>query len=1094
MEELNAELPLSLLDKASHADTNILQSELFFAVNTFETNGTEIDKQFLEHVADSISGLQHPDKLANSTGRMVMPDSMALIDKDDFEEWVLAVAIAQSAEQVFLHDLLRLEQKLVQLTGRHLNSETNPLSPQSLLRFYKQSLAEYEINVSAKKEIYSLFGTLILSRLPELYSKLDQYLQQQGIPDEHTDGHSRDPSNKQDGARQPAPELHQKRDLMDILSSMAQPSSARLLANDAAGTTAISAPLDLVSQMLDNLTAGSPGSISQQITEYLDSHAGQFGEPMMLDERERGIIDATDQFLTGLRQDQRYDPELRSLLDKLEIPLIKGAVNNPELLNDAHHPGRRLLNVIDELAPYCQTETVSPQQKNALHTALEGIARTIEEGDEESIERASHEAESLAQNQQNQFARNASIVVESTESLEAEKDARLALYQQVRKILGVGNAPLAVHQLLSLGWLEAVLQLNKVTGQKHTEVENYIGLIVELRRSFTKESGHLFMAREQLTQMMRKGFALYPLHAAAADKFITRVEASLLGDEKIFQELATPVPIGERELRKLLGLRETETAPEDASVSAGQMWIQRVKQLETEDWIVEQLQEGQARMINLAWKSPQANRFVFVDGSGQKTLDTSDLELALDFEQGHYAALEDKKMPLLERTVQRLLKQTFEQIREDVDQDELTGAMNRRGFERVINSLIHSTCFGEESHVIIVMDVDHFSIINDLCGFEGGDNLLFTIAGTIKAYMGRDAVVARTGDDEFGILVENATIDEGFRLAEKLRLALENLHFSWKDASISLSVSVGVTAFSEPETADAQPMQEAYAACTMAKQEGRNCCLIYSSSELNFEQRDRLIKSMPMIEESIENNRMLLYAQPIVPVFGNEDDAGHFEILLRVLDEDDKPGNPVAFIQAAERYGRIRSVDRWVVNTFCDWLQASKYHLSSAVQFSINLSGQSVVDEDFADFLIAKISQSSIPADRIAFEITETSYVTQMAQANLNMGRIKSIGCKFYLDDFGSGYASYSYLKDIPVDYVKVDGCFVKDIAKDATSYAMVKSIVEIAHFMDKKVIAEYVENEEILRALRELKVDFAQGYEIGKPKPLEHLDKNSVH
>jgi len=1063
LEELNTELGQSLLDKANYANTNTLQSDLFYALNTFEKNGLQIDRQFLDHAAEGISLLQHPDKLSHGAGRMAMPDSMELIDKNDFDEWVLAVAVAQSAEQNILHDLLRLERKLVRLTGTHLNSETNPLSPQSLLRFYKQSLAEYEIEVSAKQEIYTLFGKLVLSRLPELYTKLDDYLQQQGIHSEHTDSRIRNNtpalSNKEDSAQQPAPELHRKRNALDILSSMAL-----------------------------------PGSISQQITEFLRSHVDQYGEPVMLDERERGIIEATGQFLTVLRQDQRYDHELRSLLDKLEIPLIKGMVNDPELLSDAQHPGHKLLEVIDQLAPYCQTDAISQHQKSALYTALDNITRTIEEGGDACIEKASNEVETLAQIQQDQFTRNASIVVESSESLEAEKSARLALYQQLEDPLGDQEAPFAVQQLLSLGWLEAVLQLSMTTEQNNTDAGGYFDLIFELGRSFTKESGHMFLARQQMAEMMRKGFALYPLHAAAVDEFITRVNTSLLGDKTVFQELATPVLISKHELQKLLGLRDTETVPMSETAAAEQIWLQRVKQLETEDWIVEQRQEGQARMINLAWKSPQTNRFVFVDGSGQKILDTSDLDLAREFEQGHYAALEDKKMPLLERTVQRLLKQTFEHIREEVDQDKLTGAMNRRGFEREISKLIHSVRSGEESHVIIIMDVDHFSMINDLCGFEGGDNLLFAILGTIKAYMENLAVVARTGDDEFGILVNNATIDEGFRFAEKLRLALEDLHYSWRDVPISLSVSVGVTAFAESLTAGVQPMQEAYAACTMAKQEGRNCCRIYSSSEFNFEQRNRLIKSMSMIEETIEKNRMLLYVQPIVPVFANEDEAEHYEILLRVLDEDDKPGNPVAFIQAAERYGRIRSVDRWVINTFCSWLRESKHHLSSSVRFSINLSGQSLVDDEFAEFLVAKISESPISPDRIAFEITETSYVSQMSRVNSIMARIKSFGCKFYLDDFGSGYASYSYLKDIPVDYVKIDGCFVKDIAKDSTSYAMVKSIVEIAHFMDKKVIAEYVENAEILKSLHELNVDFAQGYEIGKPMPLEHLDKHSTH
>jgi len=248
------------------------------------------------------------------------------------------------------------------------------------------------------------------------------------------------------------------------------------------------------------------------------------------------------------------------------------------------------------------------------------------------------------------------------------------------------------------------------------------------------------------------------------------------------------------------------------------------------------------------------------------------------------------------------------------------------------------------------------------------------------------------------------------------------------------------------------------------------------------------LNAVTLVEEAIQKGRLQIYLQKISPVFFLDDPHEHYEVLLRVLDENGKPMPPQDFIKAAEKFGRIRTLDRWVVNHLFSWIDKHEGRLDGIGGFSINLSGHSIDDEEMIALITERIRQSRFPPQRIAFEITETAMIRDMEKAQHFIQKIQSLGCGFYLDDFGSGLASYSYLKDLPVNFIKIDGAFVRNIVSDENDHAFVKSITEIAHFMKKKVVAEFVENESILIRLQELEVDYVQGYGVGRPFPLSSL------
>ncbi len=654
-----------------------------------------------------------------------------------------------------------------------------------------------------------------------------------------------------------------------------------------------------------------------------------------------------------------------------------------------------------------------------------------------------------------------------------------------------GPYPAAIDRLLRLGWPGLLMQcqIGKERNKKRGRV--YSKAIRFLITAFDPARAAKPIPPRNLTDLMKvldRGFTEHPVHRPNADAFLNELKNALQQGGAPYEKLREgPSIVDEAYLDQLFEEQMPSPSPDATAPAAEEGWLKRVSGIEKGEWIVEQRKQGQVRLLQLAWKNPASSRYVFVDGNGDKMLETGINELANLFAGQQFSLLENRELPLVERAVERLLKKSFNQVSQENASDELTGLMNRKAFERKIKELIEQTTTGGVHHAMIQLDVDQFTMINNLCGFEGGDRLLKIITHTIRAYLTSGATLARTGDDEFGILLEHTTLEGAFQVAESQRRALENLKFSWQGHSAPVTASSGIVAIDHTNETAAGLLAAVASACHMAKQAGRNCTRIYQPGEQAFRDERRLIQSVPFIEEALEKNRLNLNCQLITPLFIGEE-TDHYEVLLRVLDENNEPTSPVDFIRAAERYDRMRSVDRWVINQFFAWVKNHRHELQDTVGFTVNLSGQSVVDESFWDFLKRHISDCSLPPDSLGFEITETALVKNMDSVTRHMKEVREMGCTFYLDDFGSGYASYSYLKQLPVDYIKIDGVFIRDLLEEKSSRAMVKSITEIAHFMDKKVVAEYVENDEVITVLRELNVDLAQGYGVGRPTLIDNI------
>lgn len=418
--------------------------------------------------------------------------------------------------------------------------------------------------------------------------------------------------------------------------------------------------------------------------------------------------------------------------------------------------------------------------------------------------------------------------------------------------------------------------------------------------------------------------------------------------------------------------------------------------------------------------------------------------------------------------------------------DELTGLINRREFERRAERLFSTVRLYKGKHALCYLDLDQFKLVNDSCGHIAGDELLRKLASELKSVVKYRDTLARLGGDEFGVIIENCSLDDANRVAEEMQHVIRNYQFNWEGHRFRLGVSIGLVAIDETTSSFSELLKNADAACYMAKDRGRNRIHVYHGEDIDLSQRHGEMQWATQVQRALDDDRLSLYAQSIRTLETASDE--HYELLVRmkgVQGESILPGN---FLPAAERYNLATHIDRWVIRSAFATFAGHPDFLQNVNHIFINLSGQSLADEGFEDFVSEQFELSGLKPEKICFEITETATIANMSAAKKFISTIKSLGCYFALDDFGSGLSSFGYLKNLQVDYLKIDGMFVKDMVEDEIDRAMVKSINEIGQLMSMLTIAEFVENDAILDIVSDIGVNYAQGYGISTPTPLETL------
>jgi diguanylate cyclase (GGDEF)-like protein/PAS domain S-box-containing protein len=432
-------------------------------------------------------------------------------------------------------------------------------------------------------------------------------------------------------------------------------------------------------------------------------------------------------------------------------------------------------------------------------------------------------------------------------------------------------------------------------------------------------------------------------------------------------------------------------------------------------------------------------------------------------------------------------KKAEETIRHMAFHDALTGLVNRHEFENRMAHVLESVSTRNMEHALLYIDLDQFKVVNDTCGHAAGDELLKQLAEILHEPVRERDTVARLGGDEFGVLLENCPANRAEEIANQIVRQVRESRFVWQDKTFSVGASIGIALINEPNQTTGEILKTADMACHMSKELGRNRVHLFTKDDATLLQRETEMGMVSHIHHALDNGRLTLYAQPIVDLNGLEDKQVFKEIFVRMINDDGDVISPAAFIPSAERYNLMPEIDRWVIHEIFSYAAATTAQPGDSKKpiYFINLSGTSLNDDAFLAYVQEQLTREMLDPSQFCFEVTETAAITNITRVRHFIKAIKDLGCRFALDDFGSGLSSFAYLKELPVDFLKIDGSFVRDITRDQKDYSIVESISRLGHSLGIKTVAEFVEDEDILSYVKNIGIDYAQGYGVGRPEPL---------
>jgi len=423
--------------------------------------------------------------------------------------------------------------------------------------------------------------------------------------------------------------------------------------------------------------------------------------------------------------------------------------------------------------------------------------------------------------------------------------------------------------------------------------------------------------------------------------------------------------------------------------------------------------------------------------------------------------------------------------------DPLTGLVNRGEFELRLKSALKEAIRYKVEHVLCYIDLDRFKVVNDTVGHLAGDQLLVQLTALLQSSMRGSDTLARLGGDEFGVLLSRCKLSDAVNIAENIRKVVRQFRFSWEGKTFEIGASIGVVAIDECSGSLQEILSAVDSACYVAKEQGRNRVQVFKPDDENLSKRKSEMELSHRIRQALEENRIRLWMQRIFSTNDKRKDEHYVEIFVRMLDQDGNIAPPGIFLGAAERYQIMPDIDRWVVEHAFKYVRDGMLPNGLYDTCFINLSGQSLTDPDFLGFVTQMFSQYKIAPQQICFELTETAAIHNLAEAMQFFSHLRKKGCRFALDDFGSGLSSFAYLKNLPVDFIKIDGQFIKDITSNVVDEAMVTAINNIGHALGIEIIGEYVENDNTFKVVKNLGLDFVQGYFLDRPQAVEPSDRN---
>ena len=1042
--------------------------------------------------------------------------TLSLIEKDDFEDWLNLSAIVRKLNSLYEQQLDVLQKKMAYIIGVDQNAVTNPASPQKLCELFRDALIDFEPNPTVKRTHYTVFEEALNECLPTFYDKVDLVLQRHGAPSKFADiacwkkvtpasDHRKEPPNRETKRGQERPVFHSgtvvasdntvlahepvlapqntrpvidvARNLINLLQGQVSPKKT-VTANQSDFSPEYSA--DEISNALIQIQKKAVNDdvihydLVELRQELLQRLKGVAGAHKTLSVADNNILEVYENLFKTLCNDMSLTQEIQAYLEKIQLPILSQALRDRRFLESDDHPSRNIVNYLAWLESGVKENKLvrNTRIRETLDQLLDQIANESLNDPSvfTSVERQLNEITQLVNKS---IDRNIKRVTETYEGKQKLEKARQSVDVELNEYFANKSIPEIILSLLDAGW-QHLLVLAKLNETAHDEPAylNYWRIIINLNGWLTGSekvtAEHVRTTLEVIDTQLQSVCTNSFLH----QKILHQLTALLLNDdmERLSSSIKMVTFTPHETLKRI---RKTPNQTEE------------IDQLRVGEWLTFLL-NGEIEPLKLVWISELQDLYVFVNRNGIKKLELEREEFSELIKTGTANTIESLDVPIMDRATNKMLQKMHEKLLYNATHDPVTGLINRKEFlKRLKQELIK---LDETSHVLCNIEVLDYRIITNSCGHAGGDALVKQVADLLKSNLREQELLARPSDKTFSILLKNCTAEIADTVARKLQSQFIDSHFKWQDKSYAIGISIGMALFENNSYDINSLLQKADAATLSAKNAGRNRIQIYKEDDQQLKLEHSVHEWAGRIDQVFINNRLFIRCQKIAEIASQKTSPVHYEILLGIKDEKGFIIAPDDFIPAVERCRRMSEIDRWVILTVFSWIEQHQSAFELLDGFSINLSGESLNSEEFLDFLKHTLASSNVPLEKITFEITETVAASSFRFTQQFIKQIRRFNCKFSLDDFGSGYSSYSYLKSLSIDYLKIDGVFVKDILNNPADVAIVRSIHEVANSLGLKTIAEYVENDKILALLKEIGIDYAQGWGIQQPILLDDL------
>ena len=1102
-------------------------SALEDVITTIKMNRETITSEFCSSI---LAEVNHISELKNK--KEPEPDgdgkTLALVEKDDFEDWLNLSSVIRKLTKLHESRGVQIERKLSHVFGSPTHAIKSPISPGVICDNFRETILQYDLNNDIKKALYVIFENGLTSSLNVLFDLFDAALASFGASNQLMTDVIRQPDRPQSQAgskdhrqtdkgpriqpdhqtalisnddltkllqiaeqknTQPVAQVTKK--LLELLKETNSASSgevyndksaikdAESLAQSFFTANEVAAAIATIQQKTNSQSNLHHNSLAlQKLLQDTLEHSS--AKPKTLATNDVKQLEVYGKLFETLFNDLKVSSDIKSYFESLHLTLLSLSMQGNDFLDSESHPARKVINQLATLESAVKGNKVI--KKTNIKQALDKLVTRIAEeaGTNPNIfAEVEQELNEITEQVTKSVDMNIRRMVEAYEGQQKLETARHWVQQEIdRRIAGKSIAKI-ISDLLTSGWqhLLVITELNKENG--NDDSSSYLRVIDDLMLWLSDLEINLDQHTDAITKTLH--FIEDHLGSVCTNAFI---------HDSVLEELnAVLLGAGSPRVRKtpeMISIKPAINVDDHVAQTNGSKWFLQVEQLRVGEWLTVFRNSEGFQPMKLIWIGEFLPIFVFTDRDGLHKLELTKIELAELMQNGGANRIENLDVPLMDRATNTMLQKMHEKLIYNATHDPVTGLFTRDEFTKQLKH--EKTTIGNSSHMLCQIVIQDFRLMTNIVGMEGGNQLLKKVTQTLTGRLRNDEILARLGDKSFGVLFKNCTSEEAYEIAKALLSLICDSHFEWEDKSYSIDISIGLVPFFENGYDVHQLMQKADSASNSKERSGQNRIRIFDDEDETLKRQYRLQEWVGQIDQVLSEDRLFLRCQRIASTESHTTGYSHYEILLGIRDKSGNFVPPDNFIPAVERCNRMPEIDQWVIRHAFAWIEQNRSFFDKIDGFSINLSGQSINKEEFLVFLKELLASCNLPTEKLTFEITETVAADSIVYVKKFIKQIKQFGCKFSLDDFGSGYSSYAYLKSLNVEYLKIDGAFIKDLANNNADIAIVKSMNEIAHSLNMKTIAEYVENNDILNILKDIGVDYVQGYGIQKPILLTDL------